>query len=121
MNTDKEKQYRHIDQAFADFILRLTGREQDTVAEQAVLELSDAVSSGASCIEVSDELKKYLLENCAAAIGEYQEKQLTLPLLFDGNYLYFQKLLKYEILLRAGRELLFWRYQEKVLPEEFHI
>ena len=99
MKIDNEKQYSHIDQAFADFILRLTGREQDTVAEQAVLELSDAVSSGASCIEVSDELKKYLLENCAAAIGEYQEKQLTLPLLFDGNYLYFQKLLKYEIFL----------------------
>ena len=75
MNTDKEKQYRHIDQAFADFILRLSGRKEDSVIEKTMLELSSAVSGGASCIEVADELKTYLLENCAGAVGEYQEKE----------------------------------------------
>ena len=99
MNTDKEKQYRHIDQAFADFILRLSGRKEDSVIEKTMLELSSAVSGGASCIEVADELKTYLLENCAAAVGEYQTKGLALPLILDGNYLYFQKLLKYEVQL----------------------
>ena len=99
MNTDKEKQYRHIDQAFADFILRLSGRKEDTVTEQTILELSAAVKNGASCIEVSDEIKAHLLENCAAAVGEYQTNGLALPLILDGNYLYFQKLLKYEVKL----------------------
>ena len=99
MNTDKEKQYSHIDQAFADFILRLTGRQEDTVTEQTMLELSAAVKGGASCIEVADALKTHLLENCSAAVGEYQTKGLALPLILDGNYLYFQKLLKYEIKL----------------------
>ena len=117
MNTDKEKQYSHIDQAFADFILRLAGRTEDTITEQAVLELSSAVSGGASCIEVSDELKTHLLENCAGAVGEYQKKGLSLPLILDGNYLYFQKLLKYEVQLAelflniAAREV-------PALPEE---
>ena len=117
MNTDKEKQYRHIDQAFADFILRLSGRKEDSVIEKTMLELSSAVSGGASCIEVADELKTYLLENCAGAVGEYQEKGFSLPLILDGNYLYFQKLLKYEVQLAelflniAAREV-------PALPEE---
>ena len=117
MNTDKEKQYSHIDQAFADFILRLSGKKEDSVIEKTVLELSSAVSSGASCIEVADEVKTHLLENCAGAVGEYQKKGLSLPLILDGNYLYFQKLLKYEVQLAelfldiAAREV-------PALPEE---
>ena len=117
MNTDKEKQYRHIDQAFADFILRLSGRKEDSVIEKTMLELSSAVSGGASCIEVADELKTYLLENCAGAVGEYQTKGLALPLILDGNYLYFQKLLKYEVQL-AELFLDIAKREVPALPEE---
>lgn len=99
MNMKNENNFLPIDQAFADFILRLSGIESDETVKEIILELSAAVRSGAACLELSDGEKKHLIGNCGKAIGEYSVNGLSLPLLFDGNFLYFQKLLKCEIQL----------------------
>ncbi len=104
MNDKNENNFLPIDQAFADFILRLSGAGGDETVKEIILELSAAVRSGASCLELSEEKRKHLIQNCSRAIGIYPENGLSLPLLLDGRFLYFQKLLKFEIKLA---ELLF--------------
>ena len=104
MNDKNENNFLPIDQAFADFILRLSGTGSDETVKEIILELSAAVRSGASCLELSEEKRKHLIKNCSRAIGVYPENGLSLPLLLDGKFLYFQKLLKFEIKLA---ELLF--------------
>ena len=97
MNTDNEKKYLPIDNAFADFILRRSGIDSNPQLKEVISDLSLAVRSGASCLEIDGEIREKLLTCCGSTVADaQQEKALSFPLILDGNFLYFQKLYKLE-------------------------
>ena len=93
MNTDNEKKYLPIDNAFADFILRRSGIDSEPQLKEVISDLSLAVRSGASCLEIDGEIREKLLSCCGSTVADaQQEKALSFPLILDGNFLYLQKL-----------------------------
>ena len=90
------EQYENIDIELGDFFERLTADTTGKV-NTAIRDLSAAVRSGSSCIVVPDkDLQNELLKH-SAVFGTCQQHDLSTPLIFDGNLLYFQKQLKKEL------------------------
>jgi len=85
-----------IDVEFADLMIRLAGENASPLLKKYALELASAVRNGAGCILVKDDAEKRELCKARPAVGRYPEDGWTSPLLLEGDFLYFQRLLRLE-------------------------
>jgi len=88
--------YADIDVEFADLMVRLAGENASSLLRKYALDLASAVRNGAGCILVEDDAERNELCKARPAVGRYPEDGWTSPLLLEGKFLYFQRLLRLE-------------------------